>query len=219
MLSGEALIDREGIIPLVTLDDSDLAGHLAHALQAGGLGTVEVALRTPESISAIAKIANSVPNIHVLAGTVLSIDQAQQAVDAGAVGLVSPGFSSEVSRWAAERSIFYVPGVATASDIMAALDLGHRILKFFPAAPLGGLATLSALQAPFAHRGVKFLVTGGMHEEDLETSLAHTFVSAVGGSWIATPTDISTESWDDISTKASNARAIVSRVRPERELA
>lgn len=210
----DVLLRSEGVITLAVIENSADAEPLAQALLDGGLGIIEVALRTPESLRAIAHITDSLAKMLVLAGTVLTVSQAEESIGAGARGLVSPGFSQEVSAWCAARNVPYIPGVATASEVMTALDHGHHLLKFFPASSLGGLPTLAALEAPFSHRGVSFMMTGGMRETDLEEALSVPFVSAVGGSWIATKSDVTSGEWEKIAARASSARALVSRLRP-----
>lgn len=210
-----ALLREEGIITLAVIDNSADAPSLAQSLRAGGLNSVEVALRTPDSLQAIRAITQGEPELEVLAGTVLTVAQAEMAVAAGAVGLVSPGFSHEVSVWCSSHQVPYIPGVATATEIMTALDHGHHLLKFFPAGQLGGLSTLSALEAPFSHHHISFMMTGGMKDSDLEDALSADFVSAVGGSWIAPKSLISSRSWAGITDNARNARETVVRIRPQ----
>jgi 2-dehydro-3-deoxyphosphogluconate aldolase / (4S)-4-hydroxy-2-oxoglutarate aldolase len=217
MMDVQSLLTEEGIITLAVVEDSDTALPLAEALLAGGVTTVEVALRTEASLLAIRAIAESAPTLRVLAGTVLTKDQALHAVDMGAVALVSPGFSKEISLWSQAHDIPYIPGVATATEIMMALDHGHHVLKFFPAAQLGGLSTVLALEAPFAHRGLSFMMTGGMGHEDLHPALMTPCVSAVSGSWIAPRKDIAAAAWDVITENARAAREVVTRVHTEKE--
>jgi 2-dehydro-3-deoxyphosphogluconate aldolase/(4S)-4-hydroxy-2-oxoglutarate aldolase len=209
----DTLIRAEAVVTLAVVDSSEDAAPLARALLDGGLTTIEVALRTDESLRAIRAIAEAVPDITVLAGTVIHPDQAQEAVSAGASGLVSPGFSSAISSWCAERQIDYVPGVATASEIMTALDHGHRLLKFFPAKQLGGLEMLAALHAPFASHGVSYLLTGGMTESNLGDALRVPYVAAVGGTWIAPVSRVRDHAWAEITASARVARESAIRAR------
>ena len=217
MMDMQALLNDEGIITLAVVENSDTALPLAEALLAGGVTTVEVALRTQASLLSIQAIAESAPALRVLAGTVLTKDQALQAVDMGAIGLVSPGFSKEISLWSQAHDIPYIPGVATATEIMMALDHGHHVLKFFPAAQLGGLPTLLALEAPFAHRGLSFMMTGGMGQEDLHQALTTPCVSAVSGSWIAPRKEIAAGAWNVITDNARAARTVVAQVHATKE--
>lgn len=209
----DAHIHAEAVVTLAVIDNSNDAVSLARALIAGGLTTVEVALRTGESLKAIRNITELVPEITVLAGTVINVDQAEDAVEAGATGLVSPGFSSAISRWCSEHQISYVPGVATASEIMMALDHGHRLVKFFPAGQMGGLEMLAALHAPFAAHGTSYLLTGGMTDVDLEAALRIPYVAAVGGTWIAPRVQVHDHAWDAITASARAARDVATRAR------
>jgi len=211
----EGLLRREGVVTLATIEDASNAVPLAQALASGGLNVIEVALRTPESMQAIREIAASSVSMRVLAGTVLTIEQANEALECGATGLVSPGFSPQLSRWALERDVAYVPGVATPSEIMSALDHGHTALKFFPASHLGGLSALGALCAPFSHRGISFMMTGGMTSDDVRGALSASYVSAVGGSWIAPKELLALGDWDGIAENARAARALVIDARGE----
>lgn len=217
MIDIEELLWAEGVITLAVVDNSNDAVPLAEALLAGGLTVVEVALRTDQSLGVIDAITRESPTMKVLAGTVLTKAQARQAADAGAVGLVSPGFSRDVSLWCAEHDVPYIPGVSTASEIMTALDNGHRMLKFFPSAQLGGLSTLGALAAPFTQHHLSFMMTGGMRQDDLRQVLTTPFVAAVGGSWIAPRKEVESGSWDSITGNALAARQIVTEVRAEQE--
>ncbi len=211
MMEINTLLREEGIITLAVVENAHSALPLAEALLAGGLTTVEVALRTEKSLLAIQAMAEVSPALRVLAGTVLTKDQALEAVDSGAIGLVSPGFSAEVSTWCNAHDVPYIPGVATATEIMTALDHGHRVLKFFPAAQLGGVATLLALEAPFAQHGLSFMMTGGMSQGDVYQALSTPCISAVSGSWIAPKKDITAGAWEVIIDNASAAKAQVIR--------
>jgi 2-dehydro-3-deoxyphosphogluconate aldolase / (4S)-4-hydroxy-2-oxoglutarate aldolase len=218
MMDIETLLREEGIITLAVVEKTQSAPPLAQALLDGGLTTIEVALRTEKSLLAIQTIAEGFPALRVLAGTVLTKAQALAAVDSGATGLVSPGFSLEVSRWSTAHNVPYIPGVATATDIMTALDNGHRVLKFFPAAQLGGVSTLVALEAPFHQHGVSFMMTGGMGLGDLQPALSTPCVSAVSGSWIAPKKDITAGNWSVITDNAKAAKALVLRSHGEGQI-
>jgi len=211
----ESFLRKEGVVTLAMIQDSSDAVALAQALLAGGLNVIEVALRTPDSLQAIELISTTEPALTVLAGTVLTVAEAEMAMAAGAMGLVGPGFSHDVSKWCSSERVPYIPGVATATEIMTALDHGHLLLKFFPASQLGGLAMLTALEAPFSHHKVRFMMTGGLGEPDLKSALAENCVSAVGGSWIAPKALVASGSWDVITENARSARETVARVRPE----
>jgi 2-dehydro-3-deoxyphosphogluconate aldolase / (4S)-4-hydroxy-2-oxoglutarate aldolase len=174
------------VVPVVVLDDADRAEGLADALVAGGLHVAEVTFRTAAATEAIRRMAKH-PEFVVGAGTVVRAEQVDQAVDAGARFVVSPGLSPAVVARARERGIDVLPGVVTPSEVITALDLGLSTLKFFPAAQYGGVATLKALASPFPD--VRFIPTGGVSLANLSDYLALPTVPAVGGSWMV-PRDL-----------------------------
>jgi 2-dehydro-3-deoxyphosphogluconate aldolase/(4S)-4-hydroxy-2-oxoglutarate aldolase len=193
------------IIPIVVIEDAESSEALACALQAGGLTTIEITLRTPSAVEAIRRIRSALPDLRVIAGTVLSSQEAEASLEAGAHALVSPGLDPELSHWCEERAVNLIPGVATPTEIMAAYRLGHRLLKFFPAGINGGLSALTALHAPFAKLGLSFIPTGGIGLTDVAGYLACPFVEAVGGSWIAPADLITAKNWGEIEQRASDA--------------
>ncbi|HMI41595.1 MAG TPA: bifunctional 4-hydroxy-2-oxoglutarate aldolase/2-dehydro-3-deoxy-phosphogluconate aldolase [Sphingomicrobium sp.] len=190
------------VIPVLVVDDRIDPAALAETLVAAGLPVIEVTLRTPEALNAIRAMAE-VEGAIVGAGTVLDADQLDEAIDAGAKFIVSPGLTERLARAADERDVPYLPGVANAGDIMRGLDLGLSDFKFFPAEAAGGLAALSALAAPFAQ--ARFCPTGGIRENTAANWLAHPSVLCVGGSWLAPPGDTDL---DSIATRARVAAAL-----------
>jgi len=174
---------RLRVIPLIVIDDPGRAGDLADALVEGGLPCAEVAFRTPGAVEALRRISAGRADVLVGAGTVLTRDQAAQARDAGARFVVSPGLSPGVVEYCLANALPVVPGVSTPTEIGTALDLGLSVLKFFPAEPLGGLAYLKAIAAPFT--GVEFIPTGGISAANLAAYLGGPGVLACGGSWMA----------------------------------
>ena len=199
-----------GVVPVVVLDDPATATQLGEALMDGGLATAEVTLRTPSALEAIKELA-ALPGMVVGAGTVVTPEQAASAVAAGAQYIVSPGFSRAVSAECAALGVPLIPGAVTATEIMAALEAGHRFVKFFPAEASGGIPTLKALSAPFAD--VRFVPTGGITALTLDDYLRVPSVAAVGGTWIA-PRDVLAAG--DYATIAARAAHAVSIVREER---
>jgi 2-dehydro-3-deoxyphosphogluconate aldolase / (4S)-4-hydroxy-2-oxoglutarate aldolase len=169
------------VVPVVVLEDSALADPLADALVSGGLPCAEVTLRTNASFSVIASLARR-GDILVGAGTVLTADDVDRAVDAGAHFLVSPGFDRDVTERAQSANLPFIPGVATATEVQQALRVGLTNLKFFPAEPAGGLAVINALHGPFP--SVRFMPTGGITLDTLTDYLSHPAIYAVGGSWM-----------------------------------
>jgi 2-dehydro-3-deoxyphosphogluconate aldolase / (4S)-4-hydroxy-2-oxoglutarate aldolase len=169
------------LVPVVVADELDSAEPLADALVAGGLPVAEVTLRTAAALDVVVTLARR-GDLLVGAGTVLTPHQVDEAVDAGASFVVSPGFSAPVVERAAQRGVLAIPGVATATELQAAVVTGLSLVKFFPAETSGGVAALAALAAPFA--GVSFVPTGGIGPANLAKYLAHPAVAAVGGSWM-----------------------------------
>jgi len=205
-LDASSLADRLAsarIVAVVTLDAAADAAPLAEALTAGGLRAVELALRTP----ALRAMRVAAPGLLLGAGTVLSPEQAEAAQTAGADFALAPGFDMATARHCAVIGLPFVPGVATASEIQAALREGFRLLKWFPAEPLGGVRGLRALAAPFAHLNVRYLPLGGIDEAKAPAYLAEPAVAAVGGSWIAPAELIRAGEWDAIRHRAAAAVA------------
>lgn len=179
-----AQMAHAGVVPVIVLDDPRVAGLLAAALTAGGLGCAEITLRSPAAIDVLAAVA-AVNGFLAGAGTVTTRQQATAAVAAGARFLVSPGLSAAVVGEGRAAGVPVIPGIATATELMAALELGVSTVKFFPAEPLGGVAALRALSAVFP--AVSFFPTGGIGPESALQYLRLPSVLAVGGSWITPP--------------------------------
>lgn len=194
------------VVPVLTVDSAESAVPLARALAAGGLRILEVTLRTPAALEGLRRIAKEVPEVAVGAGTVLTPEQGQDAITAGARFLVSPGMTPRLIEAAETWAVPFLPGAATASEAMALSDLGYRALKFFPAEPLGGIATLKALAAPL--RDIVFCPTGGIDLEKARRYLALPNVVTVGGSWVAPANAISGGDWATITGLAREAAAI-----------
>lgn len=201
-----------GVIPVVTRVARADAQPLAAALARGGLAVIEVTLRAAGALESIAAIAADPPaGLLVGAGTVLTGDQVDAAADAGATFIVSPGLSVPVVARCRARNIPCIPGVATATEVMAALDGGIDLLKLFPAEAAGGVATLRALAAPFPQ--VRWVPTGGITAATLGDYLAVPAVAAVGGSWMVRPELIEAGRFDEVERLAREAAAIVAGAR------
>jgi 2-dehydro-3-deoxyphosphogluconate aldolase/(4S)-4-hydroxy-2-oxoglutarate aldolase len=184
------------IIPVVVLDDAANAAPLGAAMKAGGLPCAEITFRTAAAADSIKAMAAD-PDICVGAGTVLTIDQAQAAVDAGAKFLVSPGLSPKVVEWALAKNVIIIPGVVTPTEIQMALEYGLKVVKFFPAASFGGAKTLHSLAAVYA--GLRFVPTGGIDAANIAEYLAIKAVAACGGSWICSKELIAAGNWAEIT--------------------
>ena len=193
------------IIPVIVIDDAGVAPDLAAALTAGGIGCAEITLRTPAGLQALASV-NEVPGFLAGAGTVITVDQVDRCVDAGAQFLVSPGFDDDVVARAQHHDVAILPGVATATESQRALRAGIDVLKFFPADRLGGLDTIAALAAPFT--GVRFVPSGGVSASNAADYLRHPAIFAVSGSWMATRTAIAARDFDTVVELSRIAAAI-----------
>ena len=200
-----------GVVPVIAIERSEDAVELGKALLAGGLPCAEITFRTAAAEEAIRRISSSLPEIIVGAGTVLSVDQANRAISAGAQFIVSPGFNQKVVDWCLQNEIPVTPGVLTPTEIDMALDRELKILKFFPAEAMGGIATLKAIAAPYG--GVKFIPTGGINPKNLADYLSLPAVHACGGSWLVASKLISAGEFAEITRLAEEALAIVRQVR------
>jgi 2-dehydro-3-deoxyphosphogluconate aldolase/(4S)-4-hydroxy-2-oxoglutarate aldolase len=193
------------IIPVVAIHDAMDADPLADALIKGGLPSAEITFRTEAAEDAIKAMARR-GDITVGAGTVLSVEQAQKALDAGACFVVAPGLNPKVVRFCQDHDVPVAPGVATPTDIETALDLGLTTLKFFPAEAFGGLKTLKAISAPY--QAVNFIPTGGLNANNFEDYLKFPKVAAVGGSWIVKSDVIANGKFDKITRLTKEAAKI-----------
>ena len=200
-------IRKLGIVPVVKIMDAKDAAPLARALVAGDLPVAEITFRTSAAEAAIAAIHREAPEVLLGAGTVLDLDQVKRAVDAGAQFIVSPGLNPSVVGYCVKQGIPCTPGINNPTGIEAALDLGVRVLKFFPAEASGGLKMLEAMAAPYGE--VKFIPTGGVNAANIGSYLASEKVLACGGTWICKASDIAAGGFDAIAAAARNAVARV----------
>ena len=175
-------IQKTGIIPVVVLDDAKDAEPLAKALCEGGLPCAEVTFRTDAAEECIRIMSEKFPEMLVGAGTVLTTEQVDRAVAAGAKFIVSPGLNPRIVKYCVEKGIVITPGCANASDMEQALENGLEVVKFFPAEPAGGLNMIKALAAPYV--GLKFMPTGGISPKNVRDYLAYNRIIACGGSWM-----------------------------------
>jgi 2-dehydro-3-deoxyphosphogluconate aldolase/(4S)-4-hydroxy-2-oxoglutarate aldolase len=194
------------VIPVLTIARASDAVPLARALVAGGLRALEVTLRTPAAIEAIALIAREIPDAVVGAGTVLNPADWDRAAAAGARFIVSPGLTEPLIAIAAQSPLAYLPGIATATELMRGLDAGLTNFKFFPAESSGGAPALKALHGPFAD--VRFCPTGGVGAASAPAYLALPNVICVGGGWVAPNDAIDSGDWDRITALARAATAL-----------
>ena len=197
-----------GVAAVLIIEDASNAVPLAKALLKGGIDAMELTLRTPAAL-----ISNSVPEMLVGAGTVISPVQVAQVAEAGAAFAVSPGVNSDVLSAAADAGLPFAPGIMTPTDIETALTHECQLLKFFPAESSGGLPHLKNIAAPYRHLGLEFIPLGGLTEKNMATYLAEPLVAAVGGSWLAKPDVIKSENWALISETAAAAKGIAASAR------
>lgn len=200
-----------GVVPVVQLPDPALAVPLADVLADAGLPCLEVTFRAAGAPAVIAAIRAERPDVLVGAGTVLTLAQADAALDAGAEFIVAPGTNPRVVAHVLERGGRMLPGIATPSEIEANLERGIRLLKFFPAEALGGVAFLRSVSGPF--RGVEFIPSGGVGVTNLRAYLALSNVAAVGGTWIAPVAAVESGDLETVARTARDAAVVVREVR------
>jgi 2-dehydro-3-deoxyphosphogluconate aldolase/(4S)-4-hydroxy-2-oxoglutarate aldolase len=201
-----------GVVPVVEISDAAKAGALGRALAAGGLACAEITFRTPAAAAAIRAIRDECPDVLVGAGTVLTVEQADQAIAAGARFLVAPGLNPTVVRHVLDRGLPMLPGACTPTEIEAATALGIGTVKFFPAEAAGGVAYLRAVCAPY--RSVRFVPTGGIGPANLGSYLALPQVLACGGSWMVPRDTLDAGDFEAITRLAAEAVALVRTARP-----
>jgi 2-dehydro-3-deoxyphosphogluconate aldolase/(4S)-4-hydroxy-2-oxoglutarate aldolase len=198
-----AALGRIGIVPVIKIDDAEKAVPLAKALEAGGIPCAEITFRTAEGETAIRRINEAVPQVLLGAGTVLTTEQVDRAIAAGAKFIVSPGFNPAVVAHCVKRGIPIVPGCSNPSDIEQALEFGLEVVKFFPAEQAGGLDYIKAIAAPYTQ--VKFMPTGGINQHNIAKYIGYDRIVACGGSWMAGPDLINTGDFDRITALCKEA--------------
>jgi 2-dehydro-3-deoxyphosphogluconate aldolase/(4S)-4-hydroxy-2-oxoglutarate aldolase len=203
------------LVPVIVIDDPKSAPALGRALAAGGLPCAEVTFRTAGARESIERIVAECPDVLVGAGTILTREQAMEAEKAGARFIVSPGFGPPVVDYCLERGIPVFPGVATPTEIELALSRGLRVLKFFPAEPLGGIKYLKAVSAPYS--SVEFIPTGGIGLLNLAEYLRLSCVIACGGSWIAPSDRIAKGDFEDIENTVRGAVKVIDEMEKHSE--
>lgn len=199
----ESILKLSPVIPVLTIENAEDAVPVIGALHEGGLRVFEVTLRTSQSLAAIEAAARALPDAVVGAGTVLNASDFNQARDAGAKFIVSPGLSDGVLSAAKASTLAFLPGVATPGDIMRGLDAGLTRFKFFPAEAAGGTKMLSAFAGPFAQ--VRFCPTGGLTPENAPSYLALSNVVCIGGTWLAPKNLVAERNWSHITERARAA--------------
>ena len=204
-------IECMGILPVIKLNDAKDAVPLAKALCEGGLPCAEVTFRTDAAKESIAAMTKAYPKMLVGAGTVLNAEQVDEAVEAGAKFIVSPGLNPTIVKYCIEKNIPITPGVATPSEMEQAIELGLNLVKFFPAEPSGGLAMINAVAAPYTM--LKFMPTGGINPTNVKDYLNSDKIFACGGSWMVKGNLINNGDFDKIKELTKEAVNIVKEIR------
>ncbi len=202
---------KTGIIPVVVLDDAHDAAPLSKALIEGGLPCAEVTFRTDAAAEAIGIMSHEFPGLLVGAGTVLTPGQAEQAIEAGAKFIVSPGLNPDVVKYCIDRDVPVTPGTQTPTEMEAAMRLGLSVVKFFPAEPAGGLSMIKAVAAPYTR--LSFMPTGGINAENVRDYLRYDRIIACGGSWMVKKDLIKEGRFDEVKRLVKEAADIVREIR------
>ena len=192
-----------GIVPVIAIDDAAKAVPLAKALAAGGLPAAEVTFRTAAAEDAIRAIAKEVPDMVLGAGTVLTVEQADRAMAAGATFIVAPGYDPNVTQHVISKGGIMVPGTSTAGEMQQAMNQGCEVVKFFPAEANGGVAMLKNIGA--ALKGCRWMCTGGVNSKNVNDYLGYSQIVAVGGTWMCKSDVIKAGKWDEITAICKEA--------------
>jgi 2-dehydro-3-deoxyphosphogluconate aldolase/(4S)-4-hydroxy-2-oxoglutarate aldolase len=205
------MIFEKRVVPVAVIDRKEDAVPVASALLEGGLPIIEVTFRTEAAEDAIRAIARELPDVLVGAGTVLSSEQLRAAAGAGARFCVAPGLNETIVKQAHELNVPMMPGVMTPSEIEKGLSLGCSLLKFFPAEAAGGIRTLKAIAGPYASTGVKFIPTGGINADNVNSYLQLPLVAAVGASWMVDKGLVADKNWTEITRRTREICALVTQ--------
>ena len=200
-----------GVVPVVVLNDAKDALPLAKALVEGGLACAEVTFRTDAAEESIRLMSEAYPEMLVGAGTVLTIDQVDRAVKAGAKFIVSPGFDPEIVDYCLENNIPVFPGCVTPSEVAQAVKRGLKVVKFFPAEQAGGIAMIKAMAAPYT--GIRFMPTGGINAKNLEEYLSCDKILCCGGSWMVKGDLVKAGEFDKIKELTAEAKNLADSIR------
>ena len=201
-----------GVVAGFSVDKVEHAVPLANALLDGGINAIELMLRTPAAMAAVIEICAEVPEMLVGVGTILNPASVREVKAAGADFGVAPGLNPRVVRAAQDVSLPFAPGIATPSDLEAAIELGCRFVKFFPAEAMGGVTYLRSFGAPYKHLGIQYFPLGGINAENMSEYLREPNVPAVGGSWIVKGSLVDNEDWAGISSRAAD---VISKLKKD----
>lgn len=209
----ERILRDAGILPVLTVDSVEQAIDTARALLAGGLTAIELTLRTPASLDALAALKQEFPDLAIGAGTVLQAAQVDAVCELGVDFIITPGVSAPLLDALLTADVPVIPGAATPSELIALASRGFRVAKLFPAAVVGGIAMLKALQGPLPQ--MKLCPTGGIDEDNAADYLAQPNVVCIGGSWMVPKAWLQAGAWDKVTESASRAATIVQRTRDQ----
>lgn len=205
-------LEKFAVIPVITIDSIESALPLADALIDGGLPVAEITFRTVTAGKVIVKLKKERPCLLLGAGTILTLENLRLAKEYGTEFGVAPGLNPEIISEAQKIGLPFFPGVVTPTEIERGINLGVKVLKFFPAEASGGVNMLKVLSAPYTHTGIKFVPTGGINVGNLERYLSLDVVLAVGGTWIAKKETIALNKWDEIRNNCWETCEVVSRI-------
>lgn len=206
-------VDDAGVIAVLVIDEVSHAVPVAKALLAGGVSAIELTLRTPAAWDAAKAIRDEVSEITLGFGTLLTVEQVRNAAKLGADFAVAPGCNPKVIAAAQNYGLSFAPGIVTPTDIEMALELGCRILKYFPAETSGGIKHLSNMVAPYNYLDLKFIPLGGLNIKNAADYLKSPLITAIGGSWIAKQDLIKGEQWETITQNATEISQLIRDIR------
>lgn len=205
------VLRNTGIIPVIKLEESEKAVPLAQALLSGGIPAAEVTFRTKTAAKSIESMAKALPQMFVCAGTVLTVEQAKEAIGSGAKAVISPGLNPKVVEYCLSVNVPVYPGCATPTEVETALSLGLDTVKLFPAQVVGGVKMLKALYGPYPQ--VRFMPTGGISTQNVVEYLSQPNVIACGGSWLCPQGALDKENWEEIASIAKTSAELVKEAR------
>ena len=205
------LLYENGVVPVISINDAKKALPLGKAILDGGINIIEITFRTDAAAESIKIISENFPDLLVGAGTVLSVEQVDQAIANGAKFIVTPCFDAEVVDYCIKKGIDIYPGIVTPSELNEARKKGLSVVKFFPCETFGGMKAIEAISAPFGN--MKFMPTGGINANNLESYVANKKIIACGGTWIAKSAIIDSGDFEQIRNNVKEAVSIVKKVR------
>jgi 2-dehydro-3-deoxyphosphogluconate aldolase/(4S)-4-hydroxy-2-oxoglutarate aldolase len=202
-------LEAGGVVAGFSVDQVKHAVPITRALLAGGIDAIELTLRTPAAMDALRAICEGVPEMLVGVGTILTPETVVQVKEAGADFGVAPGMNPRVVRAAQDAGLPFAPGISTPSELEAAIELGCRFVKFFPAEAAGGVPYLRSMAAPYKHLGIQYFPLGGLHAENMVDYLKEDHVPTIGGSWIVKKDLVENEDWAGLTARAAEVRKII----------